>query len=462
MFRLTADQINSQQLRLDLFNQAAGALVVFEGWVRDHNQGSKVTSLEYEAYPELCQTEAQKIMQEARDRFNLTGLTIVHRSGHLQLQDIAVWIGATAHHRDDAFKAARFCIDQIKLRLPIWKREHYTDREHQWVFCRDHAHHVHFESKDYYSKQSKMVDQNKLAVAKVLVIGAGGLGCPVLQSLTSAGVGEISIVDHDRIEISNIHRQPLYAPNLVGEFKAVVAQKKMQELNPYIKISATVKYVDASNILELCHGFDMVLDCTDNLVTKGLINHACHNLKIPFVTASIYKNSGTLRTVIPTLNNGCSQCFKSPVSAYSEIGNCNDFGVLGAHVAILGSMQASQALVYLNQSLIESAHSTFLFDFQDLSWSKIKNAQDDNCSVCASSKSDLEQIEITHDELSRIPHKIIDLRYQPDFNRDEIKQSKETYVFQCFAGNLSGVVVRGLRAQGLNNCFSLQGGAKHP
>jgi adenylyltransferase/sulfurtransferase len=462
MFRLTSDQINSHQLRLDLLNQAAGALVVFEGWVRDHNQGSKVTSLEYEAYPELCQTEADKIIQEARDRFNLTGLSIVHRSGHLQLQDIAVWIGATAHHRDDAFKAARFCIDQIKLRLPIWKREHYTDREHQWVFCRDHAHHVHFESKDYYLKQSKMVDQNKLSHSKVLVIGAGGLGCPALQALTTAGVGEITILDHDKIEITNIHRQPLYTPNLVGEYKAIVAQKKMQELNPFIKVSAINKYVDASNILNLLHGFDLVLDCTDNLITKDLINRACHSLSIAFVTASIFKNSGTLRSVIPQKKNGCPQCFKPNTVSDSAIGNCNDFGVLGAQVAILGSLQASQALAILNQTFVESADSTLLFDFHDLSWTKIKNTQDDKCPVCATNNREIEQIEISHDELLRIPHKIIDLRYQPDFNRDEIKQSKETYVFQCFAGNLSGVVVRGLRAQGLNNCFSLQGGAKHP
>ena len=387
MFTLTSESIDSKYLRQELHDKSVGALVVFEGWVRDHNQGEEVTSLEYEAYSTLCESEAQNILNEAQQKFHITDLYIVHRTGHLELGEIAVWIGAMAHHRDDAFRACRYAIDEIKSRLPIWKKEHYKNSTPRWVYCRDHDHHVHFCSKDYYQKQNALIDQSKLAQARVLIVGAGGLGCPVLQALTMAGVGEITLLDFDKIEITNIHRQPLYSPQNVGEFKAIIAQKKMQEMNPFIQIKSQVDYLDADNIATFFDGCHFVIDCTDNLETKNLINRACHYLNIPFVTASIYQHEGILRTIVPELKNGCTSCFQSSGNSESILGNCNDFGVLGAHLAILGSMQASQAIEFLNggaQSCQQIIRSTLLLNFRTLEWTKIKNSQDEDCPVCTS------------------------------------------------------------------------------
>jgi len=121
-----------------------GGIVTFEGRVRNHNEGSSVDSLEYEAYNSLALKEGGKIITEAKEKFNILDAFSVHRVGHLQIGDLAVWILVTAKHRNEAFDACRFIIDEIKTRLPIWKKEHYTDKntEPQWVFCaEDHHHH---------------------------------------------------------------------------------------------------------------------------------------------------------------------------------------------------------------------------------------------------------------------------------------------------------------------------------
>src|SRR5690606_29026806 len=128
MFSISTETLNRDDLHLALSNDKAGAIVVFEGWVRNHNEGKKVKSLEYQIYHELAQKEGEKILSAAKSKFNLHDIKAVHREGHLSLGEIAVWIGATASHRDDAFKATRFVIDEIKHRLPVWKKEHYLDQ----------------------------------------------------------------------------------------------------------------------------------------------------------------------------------------------------------------------------------------------------------------------------------------------------------------------------------------------
>lgn len=130
-------------LKENLCSSHAGAFCSFEGWVRNHNEGKNVSALEYEAYEPLCQKEAQKIFQEARQRFDTIDMKVVHRVGKLNVGEMAVWVGVTAGHRDDAFKACRYLIDEIKHRLPIWKKEYYTNGDSGWVNCQHpHANHV--------------------------------------------------------------------------------------------------------------------------------------------------------------------------------------------------------------------------------------------------------------------------------------------------------------------------------
>lgn len=150
-FRFSHDPIDAVPLRAELVDTHCGGFTAFEGWVRDHNEGQQVTRLEYEAFEALGVREGERIIEEARQRFGVQRLLCVHRLGSLGLTDVAVWVGAASAHRDEAFRACRYVIDEVKHRVPIWKKEHYVSGDSGWVNCErcaahagDHAHeHTH-------------------------------------------------------------------------------------------------------------------------------------------------------------------------------------------------------------------------------------------------------------------------------------------------------------------------------
>jgi len=142
-FGFSSSPIDGPALARSLTDRACGGFVSFEGWVRDHNEGQQVTRLEYEAFEALGVREGERIMAEARERFGVTWVLCVHRLGSLALTDIAVWVGAAAAHRDEAFKACRYIIDEVKHRVPIWKKEHYVSGDSGWVNCERCAGHAH-------------------------------------------------------------------------------------------------------------------------------------------------------------------------------------------------------------------------------------------------------------------------------------------------------------------------------
>ena len=133
MFRLSAQPIDAAALRAGLERPDAGALVVFEGRVRDKNQGRAVDRLDYDVAGELALAEGEKVLAEARDKFSLLDVLAVHRTGSLACGDVAVWVGVLAVHRDVAFEACRYVIDQINARVPIWKKEHYAGGQAEWL-----------------------------------------------------------------------------------------------------------------------------------------------------------------------------------------------------------------------------------------------------------------------------------------------------------------------------------------
>ena len=132
-FGLSADPIASGELRAALEDPAAGAVVCFEGVVRNHNAGRAVLKLAYQSYEHLALAEGERILAEARARFGLAHIRCVHRVGELAIGDLAVWVGASAAHRDAAFAATRYVIDEVKRRVPIWKKEFYRDGESEWL-----------------------------------------------------------------------------------------------------------------------------------------------------------------------------------------------------------------------------------------------------------------------------------------------------------------------------------------
>jgi molybdopterin synthase catalytic subunit len=132
-FRLSETPIDVAAQRLALEDPAAGGCVTFEGWVRNHNEARAVTRLDYQAYAELAEEEGEAILAEASTKFSLRAARCVHRVGSLAIGDMAVWAGVSADHRDAAFDACRWIIDEVKRRVPIWKNEHYADGESGWL-----------------------------------------------------------------------------------------------------------------------------------------------------------------------------------------------------------------------------------------------------------------------------------------------------------------------------------------
>ncbi len=135
MIALSSDHIAVDELRAQLRNLGSGGVCIFEGWVRNENEGRTVLQLEYEVYEPLAVREGAKVIAEAQQQFPFLEATCVHRSGLLEIGDCAVWVGVSAPHRDEAFKACRYIIDQIKVRLPIWKKAHYAGGDSGWVAC---------------------------------------------------------------------------------------------------------------------------------------------------------------------------------------------------------------------------------------------------------------------------------------------------------------------------------------
>ena len=143
MMQVTRTAIRPEALRGQLHDPAAGAYASFEGWIRNENEGHDVLRLEYEVYEPLAVTEGEKVIAEAREKVPILHADCIHRAGLLEIGECAVWVGVSSGHRDEAFLACRYIIDQVKVRLPIWKKEHYADGHSGWVNCERCATHGH-------------------------------------------------------------------------------------------------------------------------------------------------------------------------------------------------------------------------------------------------------------------------------------------------------------------------------
>lgn len=187
--------------------------------------------------------------------------------------------------------------------------------------------------------------QKALAQAKVLVVGAGGLGSPCLQYLTAAGVGTIGIVDDDVVDISNLQRQILFSTDEVGQAKATMAGVALTALNPHVKFEIFQERMTLRNALEICSSFDILVDGTDNFSTKFLLNDVSLLLRKPLVYGSISRFEGQVG-IFDGQNGPCYRCLY-PEAPRSHIGNCGEQGVFGAVPGVVGSMQALEVLKWI-------------------------------------------------------------------------------------------------------------------
>lgn len=490
-FRISNAPLDPELLKKQLYNAHSGGYVSFEGWVRDHNEGKSVDFLEYEAFEALCNKEAEVILKEAVDRYEITQVDCVHRVGKLGIGEIAIWIGAAAAHRQEAFRACQYVIDEIKLRLPVWKKEHYTNGDAEWVNCQEcykHSHHYHCdkEEKEFYSWQTCLSDfgskgQEQLCQSKALVVGAGGLGSPALMALAGAGVGTIKVVDGDRLEISNLARQNLYEFQDVGKQKAVLAEEALRKRNPFIRVESQTERVEYDNAQDILQGYNVVLDCTDNFKTKYLLHDVCQHLKIPLVQASLYKYEGEVEVFLPDKMRPCLRCHFPQIPEEGCTGNCHEVGVFGFTTNTVGSIQAQRAIeVLLNK---ESKPGKTFINLRDFNIFQIGSERNESCSFCSQKEYPLLENEFVDTskewdlsllQAQELGLKWVDIR-EPSEREDDLLgdilqiplsrsyafdelDNRQRYLLICGKGVRSSLLAKELRSKRLGGFYSLEGG----
>src|ERR1700694_5803316 len=235
-----------------------------------------------------------------------------------------------------------------------------------------------------YSRQTLLKEigaqgQAALARGRVLIVGAGGLGSPVLQYLAGAGVGWLGIVDADTLDPSNLHRQPIFALDDVGKRKVDLAVAAVKRINPTVQVELHAERLDAGNPLEMIRGYDVVVDCSDNFRTKYLINDAAVLTRRPAVFASVYQYEGQLQVYKPDERHACLRCLWPDAVADGVVGHCAEAGVVGPLPGTLGTLQALLALKILLGLAGQLDGELLLLDFTNFSSLKIKAPRRAEC-----------------------------------------------------------------------------------
>ncbi len=513
-FRFSSTPLDESALRAGLSDPACGGYAAFEGWVRDHNEGQRVHRLEYEAFEPLAIKEGERIIAEALSRFAVEHAACVHRIGTLQIGEKAVWVGVTARHRDEAFRACRYIIDEVKHRVPIWKKEHYENGDSGWVNCERcavhagehavaaqtrHEHHGHSREatpKPDYSRQIALKEvgaagQEKLRRASVLVVGCGGLGVPVMTYLAAAGVGRIGLIDGDRLEASNLHRQTLYSLADAGKPKVELAAARLHALNPEVAVHTHALRLDADNASEVIAPYALVIDCTDNFSTKFMLNDACMRLRKPVVFSSVYQYEGQLQVVRPDRGSACLRCIWPEATRDGLVGNCAEAGVLGPVPGTFGTLQALEALKLVLDLPGQLANELLMLDLLTLSLTRVRTRRAADCpdhalrrmpaaGGASVASGEAEDIELSFDSLERARAsglEVVDVREAQELARlptpspgarhlpvAQLLHGRPAmspggrYLLVCASGKRSLAAAQELRSRGYAQVFSLRGG----
>ena len=229
-----------------------------------------------------------------------------------------------------------------------------------------------------------MTGQKRLKNAKVLVIGAGGLGSPALLYLAAAGVGTLGIAEFDEVDESNLQRQIIHTQSDIGKSKAVSAKESIAEANPYVDVVLHEERLDNDNVFGVFEGYDLIVDGTDNFATRYMVNDAAYFLGIPYVWGSIYRFDGQASVFAPKQVEGapCYRCLYPEPPPPGMVPSCAEGGVLGVLCASIGSIQVNEAIKMITGAGDPAIGSLVIYDALELSWRKLKVRKDPNCALC--------------------------------------------------------------------------------
>ncbi|MGC4022390.1 MAG: molybdopterin-synthase adenylyltransferase MoeB [Cyclobacteriaceae bacterium] len=333
--------------------------------------------------------------------------------------------------------------------------------------------------------------QLKLKRARVTIVGAGGLGSPVLMYLAASGIGSLKIIDHDVVNESNLQRQVLFSTDDIGKNKAEVAAKKMNRLNPLLEIKSISEFITSKNALSLLSDTDIVVDCTDNFQTRYLLNDACVLLNKFLVYGSVFRYEGQVSVF--NFNNGPNYRDLYPIAPEpGSVPDCEQGGVLGVLCGVVGSIQANEVIKIVTGIGEPLSGKLLIFDSQTNETNvfaisnqnqkeKIKNLIDYD-EFCGLTKKKNSMKEVTVQELKNLidtkaDFQLIDVREPHEYdicnlggelipqaeiplNVDKISKTKQV-ILQCRSGARSGNMVQWLeKNHGFTNLYNLKGGIK--
>ena len=222
--------------------------------------------------------------------------------------------------------------------------------------------------------------QEKLKLANVLIVGCGGIGCTSAELLARAGVGQITLIDADIIEISNLQRQIAYVEENIGFYKSEILAKRLKQINPHIRIESYSSKLDESNAEQLISTQDLVLDGCDNFTTRYLVNQICTQLNVPLISASAIGFQGQLFMVEG--DSACYECLFPKEEHANESLRCADSGVLATTPNVMASLQAHHALLYLGLAKTPLKQKLLLWDGLSMKQRLLAFEKDIDCSVC--------------------------------------------------------------------------------
>ena len=228
--------------------------------------------------------------------------------------------------------------------------------------------------------------QAKLARARVLVVGAGGLGSPAALYLAAAGIGTLGIVDFDAVDVTNLHRQILYGDDDVGRPKIEAAVERLRALNPDVNVVGHDARLDSTNALDILAGYDFIVDGSDNFPTRYLINDACVLLRKPYAYGAILRFEGQA-SLFGAPGGPCYRCLFREPPPPGLVPSCAEAGVIGVLPGVIGSLQALEAIKWVTGAGTSLAGRLLLFDALDLRWRELKLKRDPECPACGDAPS---------------------------------------------------------------------------
>ncbi len=224
--------------------------------------------------------------------------------------------------------------------------------------------------------------QERILAAHALVIGAGGLGSPVALYLGSAGMGRITLVDHDVVDLTNLQRQIAHTTARVGQPKVASAAQAVQAINPGVQVTALQERADAQRLHTLVQEATVVLDCSDNYATRQAVNAACVRLGKPLVAGAVIRFDAQITVIDPRVSNApCYACLFDPAAQFEEVA-CSTMGVFAPLVGVVGALQAAEALKLVAGVGTSLAGRLLMLDGRSMEWSSLRTARNPGCPVC--------------------------------------------------------------------------------